>query len=118
MLQGLPGVRGLVVGPWSEASPDVHALAAEVADRHAEREWRLLGSRSKDEARSRYVTDVRRRWGCTFWREWARLMQARIARLQVPQMAAAAPARHAAPHDGWRPLPRWPDIGALGRHGG
>ena len=95
-LPGLPQVRGgLVVGSFAEASPNVHKLMAEVADARASREWRLLGAHSKDELRGQYTTQATQRWSCTFWREWARFMQTRTARVTSPdgELSTLAPRR-------------------------
>ena len=68
---------------------------AEVADARASREWRLLGAHSKDELRGQYITQATQRWSCTFWREWARFMQTRTARVTSPdgELSTLAPRR-------------------------
>ena len=84
VLRGLPEVKGLIIGSFSESSDNVHKLAAEVADGWAARDWRLLGARSKTELRGKYITHVHRKWSCTFWREWARLIETRVMRVRDP----------------------------------
>ena len=62
-------VRALVFGYTGEASPDVHHLVSHVAECMARRQWRLLGARSMEEARSFMIARVRRRIGMTVVRD-------------------------------------------------
>ena len=59
-------VRGLAVGHYAEASPDVHELVDICADRSAAMTWRAMGARSQTEARSFYVVRYRRDLGVAF----------------------------------------------------
>ena len=81
---GLGPLRRERAQSFSESSDNVHKLAAEVADGWAARDWRLLGARSKTELRGKYITHVHRKWSCTFWREWARLIETRVMRVRDP----------------------------------
>ena len=44
--------RGLAFGAYGEPSPDVHALLTVAADGLAARQWRDMGARTQEEARS------------------------------------------------------------------
>ena len=59
-------MRGLVVGQYGEASEDVHWIADAVADALAGQRWRLMGARTRTEARAFFIGIVRRELGLTF----------------------------------------------------
>jgi len=81
-------VRALVFGYTGEASPDVHHLVSHVAECMARRQWRLLGARSMEEARSFMIARVRRRIGMTVVREYARHRLRRVPFVGMPRAAA------------------------------
>jgi len=97
-------VRALVFGYTGEASSDVHNLVSYVADCMARRQWRLLGARSMEEARSFMIARVRRRLGMTVVREFARHRLRRVPFVGMPRAAllrvADARARVHHPHLG------------------
>ena len=82
VLRGYPPVRGLVpvVGAYGEASADVHALLKLTAAKKAETAFKEMGSRSPIEAEATLILSLRRHWGLTFVREYARM---RLASLRV-----------------------------------
>ena len=88
-LRAFPSVRGLVWGAYSEASADVHALLSETATSISEREWGMMGSRSRSEARGMIVSILRRRWGVTAAREAARLRISRFPLVGAQRAGAA-----------------------------
>ena len=51
-LRSFSETRGLAFGAFGEASPDVHALLTVAADGLAARQWRDMGARTQEEARS------------------------------------------------------------------
>ena len=71
-LRSFGQTRGLAFGAYGEASPDVHALLAVAADWLAARQWRDMGARTPEEARSFIVSSLRRRLGLVICREFAR----------------------------------------------
>jgi hypothetical protein len=71
-LQSFTATRGLVFGQYGECSSDVHTLVDLASDRLAAASWRLLGSRTQEEARGVYVARLRRRLGLFVTREFAR----------------------------------------------
>jgi len=89
-LATLGPTRGLVFGQYGEASPDVHALIAHIADREAARRWRLFGARTLEEARSMLMADVRRHIGIVAVREMARHRLHRVQWIGVPRSAVEA----------------------------
>ena len=97
-------VRALVFGYTGEASADVHHVVSYVAECMARRQWRLLGARSAEEARSFMVAQVRRRLGITAVREFARHRLRRVPFVGMPRAAilrvAEARARVHQPHIG------------------
>ena len=76
-LDSFTAVRGLCVGHYGEASPDVHALV-DVAAAAAGRHHRRWGARSAAEARSFALQRYRRVLGLTFFRAMARHLIRRI----------------------------------------
>ena len=62
-LRSFGQTRGLAFGAYGEASPDVHALLTVAADGLAARQWRDMGARTQEEARSFIVSSLRRRLG-------------------------------------------------------
>ena len=56
----------------------------------AQRRWRILGSRTVDEARSYFVTVVRRRLSLAAMRAYARHRLARVPWIGVPRAAVHA----------------------------
>ena len=60
-LRSFGQTRGLAFGAYGEASPDVHALLTVAADGLAARQWRDMGARTLEEARSFIVSSLRRR---------------------------------------------------------
>ena len=79
-VRGYPPVRGLVVGAYGEASADVHALLKLAAAKKAETAFKEMGSRTPIEAEATLILSLRRHWGLTFVREYAR-MPVRLARV-------------------------------------
>ena len=71
-LRSFVQTRGLAFGAYGEASPDVHALLTVAADGLAARQWRDMGARTQEEARSFIVSSLRRRLGLVICREFAR----------------------------------------------
>ena len=84
-LQSFGQTRGLVFGQYGEASPDVHALLAIAAGRMAEQQWRELGARRAEEARSFIVASLRRRLALVANREFARHRLRRVPYIGVPR---------------------------------
>ena len=78
VLRGYPPVRGLVVGAYGEASDDVHALLKLTAAKKAETAFKEMGSRTPIEAEATLTLSLRRHWGLTFVREYARMRLARV----------------------------------------
>ena len=74
-----PPVRGLVFGAFTEVSSNVVVLCDEVARMAAERHWRMMGSRSPQEARDHIAYHIRGRWAMTAARGHA---QVRILRMR------------------------------------
>ena len=71
-------VRGVVVGSWAEASPDVDWLLHQVAEMstlHVQRP----GARDAEDRLPVLVHALRRRWGMTFARANAQLLLDRLA---------------------------------------
>ena len=89
-LRALGEVSGLCVGAYAEASADVHGLVDIVADALAERRWARFGARDVGEARSAFVTILRRRVGVMVAREMARHRLARLHWVGVPRAAIEA----------------------------
>ena len=56
-----PDARACLRRVYGEASPDVHALLTVAADGLAARQWRDMGARTQEEARSFIVSSLRRR---------------------------------------------------------
>ena len=77
--------RGLAFGAYGEASPDVHALLTVAADGLAARQWRDMGARTQEEARSFIVSSLRRRLGLVICREFARHRIRRVPYIGVPR---------------------------------
>jgi hypothetical protein len=77
-LRGYPAVRGIVVGAYGEASADVHHLMQAVSAVGAIRTWERNGARTCAEAQGILACTLRRQWGLTFVREYARLRLARV----------------------------------------
>ena len=51
VLRRYRAVRGLIFGPYLDASDEVHELAAHIATVGATRDWRKMGARDVSEAR-------------------------------------------------------------------
>ena len=66
-------------------SPDVHALLTVAADGLAARQWRDMGARTQEEARSFIVSSLRRRLGLVICREFARHRIRRVPYIGVPR---------------------------------
>ena len=77
--------RGIVVGHYSEASPDVHDLLALAAAGIARRTWRLAGARSFEEMRGYTMQQVRRRFGVACGIAMARHRLRRVPFIGVPR---------------------------------
>ena len=71
-------VRGLVIGPRAECSPDLHRLVGVMADVGAVRSWRQMGARSVGEAQRVIKTRVRRMIGINAARAGAVLKRERL----------------------------------------
>ena len=84
-LRSFGQTRGLVFGAYGEASPDVHALLTVAADGLAARQWRDMGARTQEEARSFIVSSLRRRLGHVICREFARHRIRRVPYIGVPR---------------------------------
>ena len=83
-------MRGLVFGHYAECSRDVHTLISDAADAMAAKEWRALGARQQSEARSFFITKLRRSVGITVAREMARHRLRRRRFLGVTREAVQA----------------------------
>ena len=68
-----------------QGSPDVHALLTVAADGLAARQWRDMGARTQEEARSFIVSSLRRRLGLVMCREFARHCIRRVPYIGVPR---------------------------------
>ena len=84
-IRGFTRARALVFGNYSEASPDVHHCIAAAAAEAAKRNWRELGARRAEEAKSFYVASFRRRLGVFVAREFARHRLSRECFIGVPR---------------------------------
>ena len=84
-LRSFGQTRGLAFGAYGEASPDVHALLTVAADGLAARQWRDMGARTQEEARSFIVSSLRRRLGLDICREFARHRIRRVPYIGVPR---------------------------------
>jgi len=84
-LRSFGQTRGLAFGAYGEASPDVHALLTVAADGLAARQWRDMGARTQEEARSFIVSSLRRRLGLVICREFARHRIRRVPYIGVPR---------------------------------
>ena len=71
-LNSFTPTRGLVFGNYGECSSDVVSLLEFCADRLAAASWRLLGSRSKEEAKGLHLGRLRQQLGLFATREFAR----------------------------------------------
>ena len=91
-LRGYPPVRGLVVGAYGEASADVHALLKLTAAKKAETAFKEMGSRTPIEAEATLTLSLRRHWGLTFVREYARMRLARVCFVGAPRCIRTAQA--------------------------
>ena len=69
---------GIVVGAYGEASADVHALLKLTAAKKAETAFKEIGSRTPIEAEATLTLSLRRHWGLTFVREYARMRLASL----------------------------------------
>ena len=92
-LRAAPTVVGLVFGAYGEASPAVHTLISQLADRGAS-QWRTMGARSVSEARGFLVGRIRREWGIAAARAHAQLLVARWRYVGLTREQAAAIGRH------------------------
>ena len=86
-LRSYTPTRGLAFGAYGECSSDVHSLIDLAADGIAAKLWRLLGARSKAEARSFIVARLRRRLGLVATREMARHRLRRLPYVGAPRSA-------------------------------
>ena len=102
-LAGYGDVRALVFGTYGEASVDVHELLDIAADQAARDTWRFLGVRSSGEARGYYAARLRRSWGVTIVREFARHRVGRVSCVGAPRRrgARAVRAQAAGMREGW-----------------
>ena len=71
-------VRGLIFGPYLDASDEVHELAAHIATVGATRDWRKMGARDVSEARGIILQLIFREWGIECARSSARMRIERI----------------------------------------
>ena len=102
-LREFPPTRGLVVGAFAEASADVHNLLSLVVKSAAARHWREAGAASLLAAISVFTATYRRRWGCEFALQGARLRIARSSLVdgvsspqdRVPPTSGFDPSSHA-----------------------
>ena len=98
--------RGLAFGQFAECSSDVHSLLDLCAERLAAASWRLLGSRSQEEARGLHVSRLRQRLGLFVSREFARFRLRRLPFVGCDRAALstrrnrAVPAGNRAPQAG------------------
>ena len=91
-LQSFTPTRGLVFGNYGECSSDVVSLLDHCADRLAAASWRLLGSRSKEEAKGLHLGRLRQQLGLFVTREFARCRLRRAPYVGCDR-AALAPRR-------------------------
>ena len=105
-LRSFTPARGLVFGNYAEVSSDVHYLLDSCAERLAAASWRLLGSRSQEEARGLHVARLRQRLGLFVAREFARVRLRRLPFVGCDRAALSsrrsrhAPAGNHAPRAG------------------
>ena len=71
-------VRGLIFGPYLDASDEVHELVAHIATVGATRDWRKMGARDVSEARGIILQLIFREWGIECARSSARMRIERI----------------------------------------
>ena len=95
-LRALGPVRAAVWGNYGEASDDVHQLLDIVADLASKKAWRQLGARSVAEARGYFVQQLRRSWGLTAVRAFARHRLRRVQFVGAERRPRAVQARGAA----------------------
>ncbi len=84
-LRSFGQTRGLVFGQYGEASSDVHALLSVAADGLAGRQWKDMGARTQEEARSFIMSSLRKRLGLVVCREMARHRIRRVPYIGVPR---------------------------------
>ena len=86
-LRSFGQTRGLAFGAYGEASPPTRtrALLTVAADGLAARQWRDMGARTQEEARSFIVSSLRRRLGLVICREFARHRIRRVPYIGVPR---------------------------------
>ena len=89
--------RALVIGSYSECSPDVDSLAVASARAWAARNWQEYGSRSEAECYSFIITAYRRQIGVYAAREMARHRLVRIPYIGVPHAALGRRTRRGDP---------------------
>ena len=78
VLRRYRAVRGLIFGPYLDASDEVHELAAHIATVGATRDWRKMGARDVSEARGIILQLIFREWGIECARSSARMRIERI----------------------------------------
>jgi hypothetical protein len=89
-VRGWGGVRALVFGQYGEWSADVHDLLDGAADSLARRRWAAMGARTQAEARSYFVSRLRRRLALVTAREMARHRLNRVQFIGMPRAAVEA----------------------------
>ena len=72
-------------GQYGEASSDVHALLSVAADGLAGHQWKDMGARTQEEARSFIMSSLRKRLGLVVCREMARHRIRRVPYIGVPR---------------------------------
>ena len=101
LLATFPDCRGLILGAYGEASPEVEALEDSFGAAIAAREWRQMGTRSEAEARGIVRSQLRRELSVATHAGHARMLLGRRAYVGLSRDAARALAdRQAGDHDG------------------
>jgi hypothetical protein len=111
-LRAFPPVRGLFFGAYREASEDVHNLLAATAKQAARRHWARQGAASALAAHTDYASSLRRRWGLTSMREYARLRLSRLGYIGSPVRPRSAQIAGPGP-DAHREFTGWASIASL-----
>ena len=89
-LSMLTPIRGMVVGQYTEASPDLSTLLTAAAEAHAARVWKRAGARCSRDVKAYMITRIRRRFSIFAGRELARVRLARVPYIGASRAAIAA----------------------------
>ena len=89
-MRALGPIRALVFGNYAEVSPDVEDLLERAAQELARRRWAVMGAHNEAEARSYFISTLRRKLGLVVMREMARHRLNRVQYVGVRRAALAS----------------------------